>query len=204
MSDIDTSISRQPGGTGTWLRRGALAAVLLGSGVFLGAAGFATAQGAMGHGPWQGGHGPRLGMVQFFVRGALENVGATSDQETKVHDIIATAYQKIDPSEAKHDEMRKQVLDILRAPTIDRAAAETLRAQKIADMDAKSKVIVGAALDAAAQLTPEQRVKLAQNAQHMAEHDGWHRWGGEHRDGGPDQGPVEHGPMGHGPDGDQR
>ena len=200
----DTNPSRQPGGSGTWLRRGTFAAVLLGSGVFLGAAGFATAQGAMGHAMWQGGgHGPRLGMVQYFVRGALENVGATSDQETKVHDIIATAFQKIDPSEAQHDEMRKQVLDILRAPTIDRAAAETLRAQKIADMDAKSKLIVGAALDAAAQLTPEQRVKLAQNAeQHMAEHAGWHRWGAH--DGGPDAGPMEHGPMEHGPDTDQR
>ena len=129
-------------------------------------------------------------MVQFFVHGALENVGATSDQETKVHDIIATAYQKIDPSQDR-EEMRKQVLDILKAPTIDRAAAEKLRAEKIADMDAKSKVIVGAALDAAAQLTPDQRVKLVKNAEaRMAEHEhgGWHHWGP-----GSEHGPMEHG-----------
>ena len=193
-------------GTGTWLRRGALAAVLLGGGVFLGAAGFATAQGAMGHAMWHGGHGPRLGMVQFFVHGALENVGATSDQETKVHDIIATAYQKLEPAEEDHAAMRKQVLDILRAPTIDRAAAEKVRADAIARMDAKSKLIVGAALDAAAQLTPDQRVKLAQHAEaHMAEHAGWHRWGGDGRDGGEHGPDADHGSMGHGPmDGDQR
>ncbi len=166
-----------------------MAVALLGGGFVLGAASFATAQGAMGHGMWHGGHGPRLGMVQYFVHGALENVGASSDQETKVHDIIAAAYQKIDPAEGTHDAMRKQVLDLMRAPTIDRAAAEKLRADEIARMDAKSKVIVGAMLDAASQLSPEQRVKLAEHAQErMAEHEhgGWRRFGPEN---GPEHGP---------------
>ena len=188
----DTNVSRQPGGTGTWLRRGAIAAALLSGGIVIGAAGFATAEGAMGPGGWHH-HGPKIGMIQFFAHHALENVGATSDQETKVHDIIASAYQKIEPGDASRDEMRKQVLDILKAPTVDRAAAEKLRAQKIADMDTKSKVIVGAALDAAAQLTPEQRVKLVENVEaRMEEHHGWQHRGfdGEH---GSDHGPMEHG-----------
>ena len=192
----DTNPAPERSRRSSMLRRSALAAVLLGGGIVIGAAGFATAQGAMGGpGGWHHG-GPKVGMVQFFVHGALENVGATSDQETKVHDIIATAYQKIDSSQDERDEMRKQVMELLKAPTIDRAAAEKLRAEKIADMDAKSKVIVGAALDAAAQLTPEQRVKLANNAEaRMQEHEhgGWHHWG--HEDG------PEHGPMEHGPDG---
>ena len=183
------------------LRRGAIAAALLGGGIVIGAAGFATAQGAMGPGGWHH-HGPKIGMIQFFAHRAMENVGATSDQETKVHDIIATAYQKIEPTDGKREEMRKQVLDILKAPTIDRAAAEKMRADKVAEMDAKSKLIVGAALDAAAQLTPDQRVKLVQNVEaRMEEHHGWHHWG---RDGGPEHGEHgdhgDHGSMEHGPD----
>ena len=185
------------------LRRGAIAAALLGGGIAIGAAGFATAQG-MGPGGWHHHHGPKIGMVQFFAHNALENVGATSDQETKVHDIIAAAYQKIEPTDGKREEMRKQVLELLKAPTIDRGAAEKLRAEKIADMDAKSKVILAAALDAAGQLTPEQRTKLVQNVEARMEehhHGGWRHWG--HEDGGPDH--HEHGEHGHGdhgPDGD--
>ena len=183
------------------LRRGAIAAALLGGGVVIGAAGFATAQGAMGPGGWHH-HGPKIGMIQFFAHSALENVGATSDQETKVHDIIASAYQKIEPTDGKREEMRKQVLELLKAPNLDRAAAEKMRADKVAEMDAKSKLIVGAALDAAAQLTPDQRVKLVQNVEaRMEEHRGWGHWGrgfggpehGDHGERG-DRGPGEHGP----------
>jgi periplasmic protein CpxP/Spy len=181
------------------LRRGAIAAALLGGGIVIGAAGFATAQG-MGPGGWHHGwHGPKIGMIQFFAHAALENVGATSDQETKVHDIIAAAYQKVEPPEGQREEMRKQVLDLLKAPTIDRAAIEKMRAEKVADMDAKSKVIVNAALDAAAQLTPDQRVRLVHNVEARMderEHGGWGHWGRGF--GGPEHG--EHGAAEHGPD----
>ena len=72
----------------------------------------------------------------------------------------------------------------MRAPTIDRAAVEKLRADQIAAFDAKSKKVVGAALDAAGQLTPEQRAKLVQQAEDRMDHRGWGGW----RHGGPEDG----------------
>ena len=128
-------------------------------GIAIGAGGLAMAAGMPGPGAW--GHGPRLEMVQRIVHGALDSVGATTVQEGKVHDIVSAAFSDIERNALQRDAMRKQVTDLLRAPTIDRAAAETLRAEQIARMDAGSKKIVGAVLDAADQLTPEQRTKLA-------------------------------------------
>lgn len=193
------------------LRRTAIGVALVAGGFVLGAGTLASASGGMG---WQGGmgwhggwhHGPRIGMIQHAVRGALENVGATTAQEDKIHDIIATSYAEIDKGGADREAMRKQVLDLMKAPTLDRAAIEKVRADKIGEIDAESKKIVGALLDAAGQLTPEQRTKLVQNAEDRMSHRGWGGWGGW-RHGGPmdghdgpardnDRGPVDRGDHG--------
>lgn len=67
---------------------------------------------------------------------------------------------------------RGEVMELMTAPTIDRAAAETLRAARIAAIDEASKKITAAALDAAEVLTPEQRAKLVEQ---MKERRGWRR-----------------------------
>ena len=147
-------------------------------------------------------HGPRIERIQNFVRMALDSVGATSDQEAKIHDIVAKSFGDLAPKPEEHDAFRKQVLELLKAPTIDKAAIEKLRAQHIAEMDAKSKTLVEAVEQAADVLTPDQRAKLADKAEEFGHrgpgqrpwmHDGMRRgpWGGH--DGGAD---------GDGPDGD--
>jgi hypothetical protein len=95
--------------------------------------------------------------------------------------------------------MRRQVLNLLRAPTVDRAAVEKLRAEQVAKFDAKSKSMVGMILDSADQLTPDQRSKLADRAEAMMDrdHGGWHRWGGPH---GSEDGNGMPSPDGHGQD----
>lgn len=179
------------------------AIVLLGTGFALGATSLASAGAMAWHAGWHH-HGPRVGMIQHVVHNALENVGATVTQEDKIHDIIATTYTDLDKSGADHQAMRKQILELMKAPTLDKAAIEKVRADKIAEMDAKSKKITAALIDAAGQLTPEQRTKLVQNAEeHFAQggwgHGGW--GGGHHRDrrDGPD-GDHDRGHDGHGPD----
>ncbi len=149
-----------------------LAGALVG-GAALGAGGLALAAT-----PAAWNHGPRLERVQSFVLRALDSVGATTVQEAKIHDIIAVNLADVERDRSDHDALRTQVLGLLRAPTIDRAAIERLRAERIAKLDAKSKAMVQAVLDAADQLTPEQRGKLADRAAAMAQRGpmgrGWH------------------------------
>ena len=51
---------------------------------------------------------------------------------------------------------------LLSAPTIDKAAVEKLRAERIAAIDEASKKAVAAVVEAAEVLTPEQRTKLVE------------------------------------------
>ena len=101
-------------------------------------------------------HGPHLARIQHFVRDALDSVGATAAQEAKVHDIIAANLDSVRPD----PKVREEALALLRAPTVDPAEAEKLRAQIVANFDARSKAIEAAMLQIAAELTPEQRGKL--------------------------------------------
>ncbi len=150
------------------------------AGIALGAGGLAAAA-VMGGGGWH--HGPRLERIQNFVRMSLDSVAATSEQEAKVHDIVAAAYTDLAPKPEDRAAFRKQAIDLLRAPSIDKAAVEKLRSDFVARTDAKSKRFVEAVLATAEVLTPEQRAKLAERADLWAERGpmgGGHRW---HRDG---------------------
>ena len=175
----------------TPLRRGLVSAGLVASGIVIGAGGLAVAAGSdMGGGMgWHHHHhGPRVGMIQGRVRGALDNVGATTAQEDKVHDIIAGTVTELGKNNADHGAMRKQVLELMKAPTLDRAAFDTLRAQKVAEMDAKSKVVSNALFDAASQLSSEQRTKLVGNFEQRMDYGGWGSRHDHGRKDGPDRG----------------
>ena len=117
-------------------RQSAIALVLVGGGFVLGAASLAAAHGDMGGmGGWHHHHhGPKVGMIQHMVHGALDNVGATTAQEDKVHDIIAAAYTQLDTKGDAKGAMKTQVLELMKAPTLDRAAFDKLRADKVAEM----------------------------------------------------------------------
>ena len=201
MTDPNTSNARR-----AW-RQSAVALVLIGGGFALGAASLAAAHGDMTDGGGMGGwhhhhHGPQVGMIQRRVHGALDNVGATTAQEDKVHDIIAKASTDLDKDASEQGDdkgsMKQKVLDLMKAPTLDRAAFDKLRADKIAEMDAKSKTIENALFEAASQLSPEQRAKLVANVEEHMEHHGWGGWH-HHHDG--EHGMDEHGMDGHGMDG---
>ena len=161
-----------------------IGAALIGGGIG-GTGGFALADG----GPWAGGwhHGPRLERIQNMVRRALDGVGANSAQEAKIHDIVASTVETM-RGDAGRAAMHQQMIALLRAPTIDRAAVEKLRADAVAAFDAKSKTLVAAVLDGADQLTPDQRAQLATRAEAMMER---HRMMMQERRGGPDGGGMD-------------
>jgi Spy/CpxP family protein refolding chaperone len=159
-------------------------------GIAIGAGGLAIGAG-MDHLGW--GHGWRLAFVQGAVSRALDSIGASAAQEDKVHDIIAAKFAEIAPDPKQHEAMRKQALDLLAAPTIDHNAIEKMRADAVANFDAKSKVVVAGILDIADQLTPAQRMELAARLNEMAQRGPMGPWGGWRHppmmDGGPDSGP---------------
>lgn len=166
------------GRSARWPRAVAMIGVLIG-GVALGAGSYALAAAGMDRLGWQ--RGAHLAFVQGAISRALDSVGASAEQEAKIHDIVAVKFAEIAPNPGDHEAMRKQALDLLAAPTIDRAAVEKLRADFIATFDAKSKTLVSGLLDVADQLTPAQRAQLAVEIAQMP-----HRgpmmgpWGGEH------------------------
>ncbi|MDQ0392272.1 Spy/CpxP family protein refolding chaperone [Labrys monachus] len=162
-------------------------------GMALGAAGLAGAAVMGDHMGWHP-RGSHLAHMQNFVRMALDSVAATSDQEAKIHDIVASAFTDLAPKPEDRAALAKQAIELLRAPTIDKAGVEKLRTDFVGQMDAKSKRFVDALLQAADVLTPDQRAKLADRAAFWAEHPpqhppmmgapGWRH--GEGPDGGPD------------------
>jgi len=181
-------------GASPWPRAMALAGVLA-CGVALGVGGAAALAAGMDTMAWR--QGARLTFVQRAVARALDSVGASAAQEAKVHDIVAAKFAEIAANPDDHEALRKQALDLLAAPTIDRAAVERLRVDAVATFDAKSKALVGGLLDVADQLTPAQRAQLAAEVADMPRHGPMMGgWGGPHdrsfggpADGAPDSAP---------------
>ncbi|WP_163268882.1 Spy/CpxP family protein refolding chaperone [Chelativorans alearense] len=159
----------------SWGRRtaiGGLAAVAI-----VGAIGFAAARsdgfsfgmgGHMMHAHMGGG-----GFMEHRIGSVLDELDATPEQEDKLWDIIDNARGEIRPTFQDFRETREEVIELLGAPTIDRAAAEKLRSERIAAIEEASRKMTTALLDAAEVLTPEQRAKLVE---HLKERRGHGRW----------------------------
>jgi len=134
--------------------------------------------------PGPGGHhgggfgGPAMFMgspehVNRAVDHMLDRLNATDAQRTQIKQIVQQAAADL---KAQHDSVRglhEKSLQIFAAPTVDAAAAESVRQQMVAQHDATSRRVLQAMLDISRVLTPEQRAKIAeqvkQRQQHMQE-----------------------------------
>jgi Spy/CpxP family protein refolding chaperone len=116
---------------------------------------------------WRG--GPRFGGGMFFTPGRIERmvnrlawaVDASSEQKQKLTAIIQRAADDLRPLREKRVEARRQLRDVLTAPTIDRSKLEAMRADHMKLADQASQRITAALAEAAEVLTPEQRADLA-------------------------------------------
>ncbi|OHV83969.1 Spy/CpxP family protein refolding chaperone [Ensifer sp. LCM 4579] len=180
MANEDNNLSGPTGGDPVskgWGRRaaiGGLAAVAV-----VGAVGYAAARSddfGFGMGRF-GGHMMHAhmggGFMEHRIGSVLDELDATPEQEDKLWDIIDKARAEIRPTFRDFRETREEVIDLLGAPTLDRAAAEKLRSERVAAIDEASRKMTTALLDAAEVLTPEQRAKLAE---HLKERRGRGRW----------------------------
>ena len=100
-------------------------------------------------------------MAERLVRA----VDGTPEQKQKVSEIAKAAAKDLRELRKQGGDLRRQGMDLLKAPTIDRAAIESLRTQQMTVADEISKRMSTAFADAAEVLTPEQRAKLAERMQ---------------------------------------
>ncbi len=109
----------------------------------------------------------------------MDELDATPDQEKKLFAIFDAVRGEMRDTMIDFRSTRGEVLDILGAETIDRDAVEKLRAERVAAMDAASKTMTAALIEAAEVLTPEQRAKLAAFIEERGKggrRGGWGRW----------------------------
>lgn len=112
--------------------------------------------------PWGGqGHGFGPGMRgERGVNRMLERLDATPEQKEKITAIMKSAREEMQTMRGGMRSFREDAARLLKADTIDRAAIEKLRAQRIEQADAASKRMTKAFADVAEVLTPKQRAEL--------------------------------------------
>ena len=164
------------------LRRFVFASALLVTGGVIGAVVAGPVLGQGGYGP--GGYGPpwahhrHMGGDRMFFPGPIERgverlgwvTDASTEQKQKINAIAQKAADDIFALRAKHLEARKQVVDTLAAPSVDRAKLETLRAEQMKLAETATKRVTDAVADIADVLTPAQRADLGQRVER------WQRW----------------------------
>jgi Spy/CpxP family protein refolding chaperone len=157
-----------------WWIAGASAAAIAALGAAFSWHGPANAHG-MGRGFM---HGPMGSMdpqamgnrVEAMVQWMLADVDATPEQRSKIAAIAKGALNDLAPLRAKHQEARRATVQLLAAPTIDRAAIERIRVEQLQLAETMSRRMTQALLDAAEVLNPEQRAKLAANWEQRRRH----------------------------------
>ena len=110
--------------------------------------------------------------VERMVKHFAVETDATPEQREKLNTIARDLARDMAPLREKLRAARTQGVELLAAPTIDRAALEKLRAEQITLADASSKRMTQALADAGEVLNPEQRKKLAERMQKMGERRG--------------------------------
>jgi periplasmic protein CpxP/Spy len=103
----------------------------------------------------------RPAMMQRRLSHLLDALEASAEQRTRIVAIASAVTRDLSGVREQLRALRARGMALLGAPTIDRAAAETVRAQTAALRDQQSKRMHNAMLDAAEVLSPAQRAKAA-------------------------------------------
>jgi Spy/CpxP family protein refolding chaperone len=172
---IKPDATQSPGSRRPW-RRLAIASLVGSLAAGLGA-GLAHAHG--GPGGWGGGWhrgadstDPQAMQkrAEARVKWMLADIDATEAQQKKIAEIMTAAMTELRPLRQQAQEARREVMQLLSKPQIDRAALEALRAKQTQAMDQISRRFTQSLADAADVLTPEQRAKLAERMERRRGH----------------------------------
>ena len=167
-------MQRNPQTAPTFSRRWTLAAIAAASVAIAGAAlawhGHAHAQGPGHghhmHGGWEQMDPEVMGKrIEAMTALRLAEIDATTEQKSRIAAIMKAAANDLSPLRGQGRDLRRKSMQLLAAPTIDRAQLEAVRAQQIQLHETASRRMLQARADAAEVLTPEQRAKLAERMQ---------------------------------------
>ena len=126
-----------------------------------------------GHGGPMGGAGMFMGSPEHMGRAVdhmLDGLNATDAQRAQIKQIVQQAAADLKGQREAGRALRERGAQIFTAPTVDAAAAESVRQQMIQQHDASSRRMLQAMLDISRVLTPEQRAKIGERlkARHEA------------------------------------
>jgi Spy/CpxP family protein refolding chaperone len=100
--------------------------------------------------------------VTRFVKHVAIEIEATDEQTTKITALLTAAAKNMRPVRGEFRDAGKEMQKLLTSETVDRAAMEKVRAERVAKVDSLSKELMTAMADAAEVLTVEQRKVLAE------------------------------------------
>lgn len=163
-----------PGRRRFWKRAGIVAAI---GAALAGAGAGVYAHGGPGGG-WGGGHGwrnasPELRAkhLDLMIERALDGIDVTAEQKSRINQIVTATAKDMEPFRAERFEARREAMEILSRPTVDRDAIEAFRVEKLKQADAASKRLTQGIADIAEVLTPEQRTALAEKFSRRGRHE---------------------------------
>jgi Spy/CpxP family protein refolding chaperone len=122
-----------------------------------------------GFGGWHGGMGDMdpaalSKRIEAMVDFRLADIDVTPEQRDRIATILKGAANDLRASRKQHMRVRRQSMELLAAPTIDRAQLEKLRVEQMQLGENASRRMLQALMDSAEVLTPEQRAKLAERS----------------------------------------
>jgi Spy/CpxP family protein refolding chaperone len=100
--------------------------------------------------------------IEAMVAYRLADIDATPEQKAKIASIMQGAANDLSSLRGQGRELRRQSVELLTAPSIDRAQLEALRVQQSQLHETVSRRMLQAIADAAEVLTPEQRAQVAE------------------------------------------
>ena len=112
-----------------------------------------------------GGSPERLGRMMDRM---LDGLNATDAQRAEIKQISQAAAADLQTQREAARSLRQRSLELFTAPTVDAAAAESLRQQTMALHDQASKRMLLAMVDISRVLTPEQRAKIGERMKERA------------------------------------
>lgn len=169
MSEITptpSSSSDSPKPRRRFLRRAAIATLIAGVATGIGVNAFAHG----GFGRWH--RGGFMGVpldparldehLDRMLKHLYVELDASDAQKQQLAPIVKAAAQDLLPLRTRLHDARRQAIELLSQPSIDRAALEVLRAEQLGLADQASKRFVQALADVADVLTPAQRKQVAE------------------------------------------
>ncbi|MBW2522593.1 MAG: Spy/CpxP family protein refolding chaperone [Deltaproteobacteria bacterium] len=119
-----------------------------------------------------------IAMVDSRVEAALDDIDATDEQRTQVHELKEQLIEEFKGAREEHEASHEVVEELWLAEEADAEKAHRLVDERIEKMRKKAHLVTDAAIELHGILTPEQRQILADRAKERR--NSWrHRWHGD-------------------------